>query len=96
MRAKHSERIIKYVLDNYATMPTKHIAILLGLTCSAVYQIANLRGIKKDKQYKREYHGNRLMQAGIPTRFKAGQRAWNKGMKKNSGIEINTPKNTPL
>ena len=81
MRAKHSEEVINYVLENYANMPTKHIAILLGLTCSAVYQIANLRGVKKADSYKRDHHGSRLMQAGIPTRFKAGQRAWNKGMK---------------
>ena len=95
MRAKHSDRVINYVLENYANMPTKHIAILLGLTCSAVYQIANLRGIKKADSYKREYHGTRLMQAGIPTRFKAGQRAWNKGMKKDKGQKL-TPLKNPL
>jgi hypothetical protein len=81
MRSKHSERIINYVLENYANMPTAEIAKALGLTCCAVYQIANLRGVKKADSYKRDHHGNRLMQAGIPTRFKAGQRAWNKGMK---------------
>jgi hypothetical protein len=82
MRAKHSDRVVEYVLENYANMPTMDIANALGLTCCAVYQIANLRGVKKDLKYKRELHGNRLMQAGIPTRFKAGQRAWNKGLKK--------------
>jgi hypothetical protein len=82
MRAKHGDWVVEYVLDNYANMPTMDIANALGLTCGAVYQIANLRGVKKDLKYKRELHGNRLMQAGIPTRFKAGQRAWNKGMKK--------------
>jgi hypothetical protein len=82
MRAKHSDQVVEYVLENYANMPTMDIANALGLTCCAVYQIANLRGVKKDLKYKREIHGNRLMQAGIPTRFKAGQRAWNKGMKK--------------
>jgi hypothetical protein len=96
MRAKHCDAVISFVLTHYANMPTKEIANALGLTCCAVYQIANLRGVKKDLKYKREHHGNRLMQAGIPTRFKAGQRAWNKGMKKDSGIKINTPKNTPL
>jgi hypothetical protein len=82
MRTKHCDRVVEYVLENYANMPTMDIANALGLTCCAVYQIANLRGVKKDLKYKRELHGNRLMQAGIPTRFKAGQRAWNKGMKK--------------
>jgi hypothetical protein len=82
MRAKHSDQVVEYVLENYANMPTMDIANALGLTCCAVYQIANLRGVKKDLKYKRELHGNRLMQAGIPTRFKAGQRAWNKGLKK--------------
>jgi hypothetical protein len=82
MRTKHCDRVVEYVLDNYANMPTMDIANALGLTCCAVYQIANLRGVKKDLKYKRELHGNRLMQAGIPTRFKAGQRAWNKGLKK--------------
>lgn len=81
MRAKHSEEVIEYVLSNYANMPTAEIAKALGLTCCAVYQIANLRGVKKDLKYKQDHHGTRLMQAGIPTRFKAGQRAWNKGMK---------------
>lgn len=81
MRAKHSERVINYVLENYPNMPTIEIAKALGLTCCAIYQIANLRGVKKDLKYKRDHHGTRLMQAGIPTRFKAGQRAWNKGMK---------------
>ena len=81
MRAKHSDQVIEYVLSNYANMPTIEIAKALGLTCCAVYQIANLRGVKKDLKYKRDHHGSRLMQAGIPTRFKAGQRAWNKGMK---------------
>jgi V8-like Glu-specific endopeptidase len=82
MRAKHCDAVISFVLTHYANMPTKDIANALGLTCCAVYQIANLRGVKKAHSYKREHHGNRLMQAGIPTRFKAGQRAWNKGMKK--------------
>jgi hypothetical protein len=82
MRTKHSDRVVEYVLENYANMPTMDIANALGLTCCAVYQIANLRGVKKDLKYKRDTHGNRLMQAGIPTRFKAGQRAWNKGLKK--------------
>jgi hypothetical protein len=82
MRAKHSDQVVEYVLENYANMRTMEIANALGLTCCAVYQIANLRGVKKDLKYKREIHGNRLMQAGIPTRFKAGQRAWNKGLKK--------------
>lgn len=81
MRAKHSDKVIEYVLSNYANMPTAEIAKTLGLTCCAVYQIANLRGVKKADSYKRDYHGSRLMHAGIPTRFKAGQRAWNKGMK---------------
>ena len=81
MRAKNSEDVIEYVLSNYANMPTIEIAKTLGLTCCAVYQIANLRGVKKADSYKRDHHGSRLMQAGIPTRFKAGQRAWNKGMK---------------
>jgi hypothetical protein len=81
MRAKHSDQVIEYVLSNYANMPTIEIAKALGLTCCAVYQIANLRGVKKADSYKRDHHGTRLMQAGIPTRFKAGQRAWNKGMK---------------
>jgi hypothetical protein len=82
MRAKHCDAVISFVLNHYANMPTKEIANALGLTCCAVYQIANLRGIKKDLKYKRDTYGNRLMKAGIPTRFKAGQRAWNKGMKK--------------
>jgi hypothetical protein len=81
MRAKHSDQVIEYVLTNYANKPTAEIAKALGLTCCAVYQIANLRGVKKADSYKRDHHGSRLMQAGIPTRFKAGQRAWNKGMK---------------
>ena len=84
MRAKHNDGVISFVLTHYANMPTKEIAKALGLTCCAVYQIANLRGVKKDLKYKREHHGNRLMQAGIPTRFKAGQRAWNKGLKKEN------------
>lgn len=82
MRTKHSDRVVEYVLENYANMPTMDIADALGLTCCAVYQIANLRGVKKDLKYKRDTYGNRLMRAGIPTRFKAGQRAWNKGLKK--------------
>jgi hypothetical protein len=82
MRTKHSDRVVEYVLENYANMPTMDIANALGLTCCAVYQIANLRGVKKDLKYKRDTYGNRLMRAGIPTRFKAGQRAWNKGLKK--------------
>jgi hypothetical protein len=82
MRAKHGDGVISFVLIHYPIMPTKEIADALGLTCCAVYQIANLRGVKKDLKYKRDTYGNRLMQAGIPTRFKAGQRAWNKGLKK--------------
>jgi hypothetical protein len=35
------------------------------------------------------------MQAGIPTRFKAGQRAWNKGMKKDKG-QKSIPLKNPL
>jgi hypothetical protein len=81
MRAKHNDGVISFVLIHYPIMPTKEIAKALGLTCCAVYQIANLRGVKKDLKYKRDTYGNRLMQAGVPTRFKAGQRAWNKGMK---------------
>jgi hypothetical protein len=95
MRAKHSDWVISFVLIHYPIMPTKEIADALGLTCCAVYQIANLRGVKKDLKYKRELHGNRLMQAGIPTRFKAGQRAWNKGMKKDKGQKL-TPLKNPL
>jgi V8-like Glu-specific endopeptidase len=82
MRAKHCDAVVSFVLIHYPIMPTKDIANALGLTCCAVYQIANLRGVKKAHSYKRDTYGNRLMQAGIPTRFKAGQRAWNKGLKK--------------
>jgi len=82
-------------LIHYPIMPTKDIADALGLTCCAVYQIANLRGVKKDLKYKRDTYGNRLMQAGIPTRFKAGQRAWNKGMKKDKG-QKSIPLKNPL
>jgi hypothetical protein len=95
MRAKHCDAVISFVLIHYPVMPTKDIANALGLTCCAVYQIANLRGVKKDLNYKREHHGSRLMEAGIPTRFKAGQRAWNKGMKKDKG-QKSTPLRNPL
>jgi len=95
MRAKHCDAVVSFVLTHYPVMPTKEIANALGLTCCAVYQIANLRGVKKDLNYKRDTYGNRLMKAGIPTRFKAGQRAWNKGMKKDKGQKL-TPLKNPL
>jgi hypothetical protein len=74
----------RQILDQlYPNTPTQEIARRLGRKITAVYAAAAARGLKKTKDFMREFHAVRLQGpngAGVASRFKPQQTPWNKGI----------------
>lgn len=73
------------IRDLYPTIETNVLANMLGVSLPVLWQRANKLGVKKTTEFKSTTYGAVLKNAGVNTRFKAGQKSWNKGMK---GLQI--------
>ena len=78
---KHSQLVIDYITEYYPTTPTIEMAKVLGISVGKIHQIANVRGIKKTKEYIREVHGKRVATLGKKHQYPKGNKPWNKGVK---------------
>lgn len=78
---RHSQLVIDYICEYYPNTQTREMAKVLGISVAKIHQIANVRGIKKTKQYIREVHGKRVAILGEKHRYPKGNKPWNKGVK---------------
>lgn len=78
---RHSQLVIDYICEYYPNTQTSEMAKVLGISENKIHQIANVRGIKKTKQYIRELHGKRVAILGEKHRFTKNHKPWNKGVK---------------
>lgn len=75
---------IALVKARYPDTPTAQIAAELGRPVGQVYSKAERLGIKKSSAYMAGPHARRLRRGGAvgaSSRFQAGHKTWNKGMK---------------
>lgn len=72
---------------HYPDMSSADLARLLGCSVSAVYNRANILGLKKSQAFMNGPKSGRsgLAERGASTRFKKGFKPWNAGMK---GLDI--------
>lgn len=73
---------LRYLQAHYANVRTADLAEKLGRPVAAVYQMAWKLGLKKGPVFHRSAESGRLRPGddrGGPTRFRPGQKSWNKG-----------------
>lgn len=73
---------LRYLEAHYAMTPTPELARSLERPIRSVYAKANALGLKKSAEFYRTHAAGRLTtEHGKHTRFKPGQKPWNKGLK---------------
>lgn len=75
---------IEILVELYSTTDNKVLCKMLNKTVTQVYNKSFALGLKKTKEYKKEF-GKQFRTGNPSTYFKKGQTAWNKGMK---GLQI--------
>jgi len=73
---------LRYLEAHYAMTPTPELAQSLERPIRSVYAKASALGLKKPAEFYRRHGAGRLTsRQGLRTRFRTGQKPWNKGLK---------------
>jgi hypothetical protein len=78
---RYPTSLIDEVLRRYPTDDTKEIASDLDITVDSIYKIVARFNVKKCQEYLNDWRlsgRGRMIEAGKASRFKKGQKSWNK------------------
>ena len=74
-----------YLRSNYSDTDSKLLMAYLDCTYSSLMGRVFLLGLKKSKAYKSALVSDKMIEAGVKTRFKKGNKSWNKDTKGLTG-----------